>query len=448
MTVTVKRSVTTLVAAMLLILVVLLIVSSIRPISLPFLSNYIRNQLENRFHAYYIDFEDAQFCWNPTKGNAELHLNSVRALDYGDNILASVPGVLTNIGLESILQGKISIQNIELQNPKISFIRTAGGALKFDIGSTDDGASGRVLETILIHMATTPITEVSDQKALTKLHIHNSDLTLGDEISASLLHVPNANISLAPNNEGIGCNYDFNVLARNENLHISGECLYKTSDEILNLLVNLDKVRPALLTEISPQFSYFTPLEVQLTGMVKLELSKLLSVNKAEFNLDSEKGSLELIDYFGKNLDILSIHIDGKALNNFTHVELNHLAINLEDSKTEANALFLKSNENLNIKINAITSGASITNILPRWFSYLENENLDCINTSVSNSFKQSKFTIDGIYDLKQHQISALGHISCLENNLAADNSGIKVNAMQKFSLDGAFDSPTLNTIQ
>ena len=138
---------------------------------------------------------------------------------------------------------------------QISFIRTTGGALKFDIGNTDDGTSGRVLETILIYIVTAPATSPTDEESLTNIRIVNSDLTLGDEISGSLLRVPNANITLIPNAKGIGCAYDFKIFARGENLHISGECLYKTGSEELNLLVNLDEVQPALLTEISPQFS-------------------------------------------------------------------------------------------------------------------------------------------------------------------------------------------------
>ena len=456
MSVTVKRTVTILVTTMLLSVLTILILIAIRPLPLPFLSSYIRNQLDNRFHAYYVDFDSVQTRWRPISGTLEFHLNSARALDYGDIMLASVPKVLAEVSLDSIFQEQILIKGIEFQNPKISFIRTVGGALKFDIGSTDDGSSGRILETILIYVATVPAIFNSNQESITDLRILDSDLTLGDEKSGSLLHVPNANITLIPNAEGVGCAYDFNVLARSENLHISGECLYKTANEKLNLLVNLDEVRPALLTEISPQFSYLTPLEVRLSGEVKLELDKLLTIKKAEFDLTSGKGTLELIEHFGKNLDVKTLHIVGKILNDFSKIELNSLVLSLEEEKAEANAIFLRNDDTLDIKVNALLSGSSITKLLPRWFAYLENENLDCINSSPSNSYTQSSLTFDGTYDIKQHQINALGRISCLEQKLVDNDTNLspstnietKTDAMQRFRMDGAFESPNLTTIQ
>ncbi|NNC68471.1 MAG: hypothetical protein HKN83_10610 [Gammaproteobacteria bacterium] len=429
---------------------------TIRPIPLPFLSNYIKDQLGNRFHAYYVDFDDAQTRWRPIKGTLEVHLNSTRALDYGDNVLALVPKVLAEVRTKSIFNDHLMLQNLEFQNPRISFIRTTGGALKFDIGNSDDGSSGRVLETILIYMVTAPTTLTAINESLTDLRIVSSDLTLGDEITGSLLHAPNANITLMPNNEGIGCAYDFKVFARGEYLHISGDCLYKTASEEFSLLVNLDEVRPALLTEISPQFSYLTPLEVRLSGEVRLELDKLLAVKQVEFNLTSGSGSLEVTDYLGKNLDINALHIAGKALNNFSHIEFDNVMVQLDEAKAEASGLFLSDNENLDFKLNTFISGTLITSLLPRWFAYLETDNLDCLNSSPSNIYKQSSLAIDGIYNLKQNQINALGNISCLDQKLADNdvnhsvnkNLATKIENMQKFSMDGAIDAPNLTTIQ
>ncbi|MBT8112504.1 MAG: hypothetical protein KJO47_02395, partial [Gammaproteobacteria bacterium] len=366
MRVTVKRAVTTLVAAMLLILITVLVVMTIRPIPLPFLSNYIKDQLGNRFHAYYVDFDDAQTRWRPIKGTLEVHLNSTRALDYGDNVLASIPKVLAEVRTKSIFNDHLILQNLEFQNPRISFIRTTGGALKFDIGSSDDGSSGRVLETILIYMVTAPTTLTVINESLTDLRIVSSDLTLGDEITGSLLHAPNANITLMPNNEGIGCAYDFKVFARGEYLHISGDCLYKTASEEFNLLVNLDEVRPALLTDISPQFSYLTPIEVRLSGEIRLELDKLLTIKQAKFDLTSGKGSLEVTDYFGKNLDINVLHIAGKALNNFSHIEFDNVMVQVDEAKAEVSGHFLTDDENIDFKFDTFISGTLISSLLPR----------------------------------------------------------------------------------
>lgn len=260
MGVTVKTSVTTFVSVVILLIITSLVVISIRPIPLPFMSTYMKDKLDNHFHAFYVDFDKVYTRLRPFKGVIELHLQSVQALDYGDNVLALVPNVLVEVEVKSIFRDTVKLRELEIQNPKISLIRSVGGALKFDIGSSDDGSSGRILETILIYVATASVTQTHNQKSFSDLRIINSDLILGDEISGSFLHAPNANITLMANSEGVGCNYDFKVLARGENLHISGDCLYRTAVEKFDLVVNLDEVRPALLTEILPQFTYLTPL--------------------------------------------------------------------------------------------------------------------------------------------------------------------------------------------
>lgn len=442
MSVAVKKPVIIIFFVVLIIFTTILILSTISPIPLPFLSNIIRNELDNRFHAYYVDFENVRTRWRPTQGTLEFHFDTSRALDYGDNILASVPNVKAEIKINSIFKKRISVKEIKFNNPKISFVRTTGGALKFDIGNTDDGSSSRILETILIHVATAPFLSTENQQAPTNIQIHNSDLTISDEETGSLLHVPNANITLIPNTKGIACNYDFNVLARGENLHISGECLYITSNKNINLLINLDEVRPALLTEISPQFIYLTPLEVRFSGELKLVLNNLISVESIEFDLISKKGTLELTDYYGKNLDINSLHIVGAVKNNFSNIEIDNLVLDLNDTKSKANATFLRSDEILDIEINASLRGNKIYNLLPRWFNYLENDNLDCFNKKNATIDEVSFLTIDGTYNLKQHQIHALGHISCLENK------NLNKKTTQDFRMDGPFNAPNLTIVQ
>ena len=455
MSVTVKKTVTKFILLMVLIAITLLIFITIRPVSLPFVSNYIKNQLENRFHAYYVDFNDIQTHWHPLQGKLDFHLHSVRAVDYGNNILATVPKVIIEVATNSIFKKNKDLRAVELQTPKISLIRTDGGALKFDLGSSNDGSSGRVLETILIYVATAPSTQSSDNQSSIDFRIINSDLTLGDEITGSLLHAPDANIKLKPTQNGVACDYEFNILTRGENLHISGNCEYHTGGENFNLSVDLHEVRPALITTFSPQFTYFSPLEVELSGNIQLELYNLSSVEKASFNLKSTKGTLEIVEILGKNLEVNSLHIVGKALNNYSHIELDQLVIDLENNFLQANALFLRDKDNLDININAFVKGSSISDLLPRWFAYLETDELGCIENA-ENNFHHSSLSINGIFDLNQQKINAQGHFKC-HDVLLSDNEknytlddylNTAINTDLNFSVDGALDSPNLATKQ
>ena len=453
MNVTAKKTVTTLALVVISILSITLLLISLYPITLPFASTYLKSQLDNRFHAYYVDFDTLRTRWHPFNGEIEFHLDSVRAVDYGNNNLATVPKVIIEVAANSIFNNFKKLRTVELHNPKISLIRSHGGAFKFDIGNTHDGSSGRILETILIHVATIPTAHNQENNASANFKIISSDLTLGDEITGSLLRAPNANINLSPNDSGVDCEYKFNLFARGEYLNILGDCLYNTASKIFNLSVHLDKVRPALLTEFFPQFTYFTPLEVQLSGKIQLEFDDLLNANKVIFDLTSGNGTLEVIEVLGSNLEINSLNISGRALNKFSHIELDRVSIELNENNVDANALFLKDKNILDIKINAFIKGNSVSDLLPRWFAYLKTNELDCIENN-DNSFRHASISIDGNYDLTQHKINALGHVKCHEILLSSNapshsledylNSEIKTDL--NFRVDGTLDSPNLAT--
>ena len=453
MKVTAKNTVTMITVAVIAALVVILILIATRRISLPFISSYIRDQLESHFQSFNIDFDSLHTQWHPLNGVINFHLGTVRAVDYDNNNLAAAPKMIIEVKANSVLKNIKKINTVVIHNPKISLIRSIGGALKFDIGNTHDDSSRRVLETILLNAHTTSSKTDQDTDSPINFRIVNSDLTLSDEISGSLLRVPNAYIDLIPQNNEVNCNYKFNVFASGEYLNILGNCSYNTDNKHFNLSVNLDEVRPALLTEFFPQFMYFKPLEVQLSGKVQLEFDNLLHVTNAEFDLTSEKGTLEVIETLGKNLEINSLYISGKALNEFSHISLDELKLDLNDNYIIANALFLKDKNILDIKLNAFVKGSSIEDILPRWFAYLETEDLDCLKNN-DDSYRHSSFSIDGTYDLTQQKINALGQFKCHEVLLSSKLKVITVedylNSTTKhdlnFRIDGALDAPNLAT--
>ncbi len=455
MTVTEKKTVTALALAVLSILAITLLLISLYPIPLPFASSYVRNQLGNHFHTYYLDFDNLRTRLHLFSGKIEFHLDSVRAVDYENNNLATVPKIIMEVATNTIFKDTKKLHSVELHNPKISLIRSHDGTFKLDIGNTHDGSSSRVLETILIHVATTPLTSYQENDAPTNFRIIRSDLTLSDEISGSLLRAQNASINLSPGNNGVNCAYKFNVFASGEYLNILGNCLYNTVNKKFNLSVNIDQVRPALLTEFFPQFTYFTPLEVQLSGIIQLEFDHLLNTSKATFDLTSGNGTLEVVEILGDNLEINSLHIVGKALNEFSRIELNKLSINLKDSNVEANALFLKNKNILDIKLNASIKGNSVSDLLPRWFAYLKTKELDCIENN-DQSFRHSSISVDGIYDLSQHKINALGHFKCHETLLSSisrthsleNNLNIATKTDLNFRVNGKLDAPNLTTVK
>jgi hypothetical protein len=449
--VTARKTVTVFTLVISTTLIVMIILVSIRPISLPLLSSYFKDQFANKFEGYVVEFAAIQAQWRPLEGNIDLHFDSISVNDQSNNSLANVPKALLKINTNSIFNETKDIKTIELHNPNISLIRSSRNKLNFDVGNTNRGASNKVFATLLLFAEDRSQKAGEQHNSSVNLRIINSDLMISDEMSGSLLHASNAYVNVSTNKSEIKCRYEFNIFASGEIIHLNGDCSHNHVNGNSVLTVNVDKVRPALLTEFFPVFAYFSPIEVQLSGILQFEFDELLQVNKATFDLVSENGSLEVIEAIGNNLNINSLHIAGSALNQFSHISLDRLSIALEDNHIEADALFLKNRNILDLKLNVLIQGSSIAELLPRWFAYLKTEQLDCIEED-DDEYHYSSISIDGTYDLSQNKINALGHFICHEyllsiNSFSSDgNLSSTVHNDLNFRMDGTLDSPNLST--
>lgn len=451
--VTARKTVTVLTLVISTTFIVVIILVSTQPISLPFLSSYFKDKIDNQLEEYRVDFATVRAQWRPMKGNIDLHFYSVRAIDYKDNNLANAQKLIVEVKANSIFDNVKSIKTIELHNPGISIIRSTNATLMLDIGNTHNGSSNKVIEMALNYAKKLSRKNSQQNESAVNLRIIDSDLMLSDEITGSLVNTSNAYIDFSTDQDGINCIYKFNVFASGEYINIFGDCSYNIADGDFKLAVNLDKVRPSLLTEFFPLFFYFTPLEVQLSGIVQFEFDELLQVKKTTFDLTSNSGTLELIEALGNNLNIKSLHVTGSALKQFSHITLDRLLINLDNNTIEATALFLKNHDILDFKLNALINGSSIADLLPRWFAYLKTEQLDCIEND-NNEYHHSSISIDGTYDLEKNNINALGYFKCHEKLLSINTHSSDrqlspvINYDLNFRLDGALDTPNLSAVR
>jgi len=253
-------------------------------VSVAFMGPDLRESLGEKLnYAYDVKFDDLELHWSDGHGNTGLALVGVRIAYYSLQDIASVPEIIVGLSPAGIIGGDMKPKAITVVAPKIRWIKTAGGAIKFDIGADKPGESGKILEDFLITMASAPEPEEGEEKILPEMRIIDAEITIGNEVDNSSLLVSDADILIAPHAKGVRSTFE---LALN------------FTDLALDGLA-------ALLPGPVPGPIMSEPV----SGSIRLDMDKFFAVDAAEFDLSGK--ALSLVGHARLEASLVSLEAHG-----------------------------------------------------------------------------------------------------------------------------------------
>jgi len=425
----------------------LLVAITLKPLPLPFLSFYLQRILDQRYHAYEVEFDEARLRWLLLEDSLHVQLQGVRAVDFDGDVIAEVPEVLVGVAFTSLLGGDLILQEVSVRDARLGFYRTSGGAVKFDVGIGKEGAAGEILQNLLIDIAVADAAVGADA-VFPKVSLLAADITLGDEVSGAYLRVPAADILLAPDSQGVRSTYDLEVETSGGRLRLSAESLYKTSDQRIDLTLELNRIRPAILAEILPRMGFLAPFEVPLSGPLSLELDKFFNVSSVNFDLVGGPGSLELADYSGLNLYLRGLSASGSATDGLNSLNLTELKLNFDGAKIVMSGLLSISDQTLAVTTRLVAVDTTLAALVPRWFSQLNNV-LERSADRQAGDRKITELFFEGRYDIGRGELQGEGRISYGDKDVAIDaplatgtESQVSLAPSTQFLVNGPIDAP------
>ena len=266
---------------------------AIGPISVAFMGPRLQEFIgESLYYAYDVKFDGLELRWSGGHGNLGLALVGVRVADYSLQDIASVPEIIIGLSPGAMIGGDMTPVGITIIAPKIRWIKTAGGAIKFDIGAKKQGDSGKILEDFLITMAAAPELDEGSKQALPEMRIVDADILIGNEAENSTLRISNGDILIAPHAEGVRSAFEFDVETASEPVHISAEGLYRTKDQRIELVVNFEDLALNGLGALLPGPVPESIMSEPVTGTIQLGMDKFFSIDTVVFSLSSDALSL------------------------------------------------------------------------------------------------------------------------------------------------------------
>ena len=269
---------------------------AVGPISIAFLGPDLREALsEQVYYAYDVKFDDLELRWSDGNGNTGVALVAVRVADYSLQDIATVPEIIVGLSPGSMIGGDMKPEAITVVAPKIRWIKTTGGAIKFDIGAKKPGDSGKILEDFLITLASAPDPEEGKKKVLPEMRIIDAEIEIGNEVENSSLRISDADILVAPHAKGVRSTFELAIETASQPVHISAEALYRTKDQRIELAL---KFKDLALDGLDALFPGPVPgpiMREPVSGSIQLDMDKFFSVDAAEFELNGKALSLARI---------------------------------------------------------------------------------------------------------------------------------------------------------
>jgi hypothetical protein len=268
---------------------------AVGPVSVAFLGPGLREALgEKLYYAYDVKFDGLELRWSDGYGHTGLALIDVRVADYSLQDIASVPEIVVGLSPGAMLLGDGQPKAITVKRPKVRWIKTAGGAVKFDIGADKPGDSGKILEDVLITLAAAPDPEEGDEekKALPELRVADAEILIGNELAESDLRIADADILIAPDEQGVRSSFELAVDTPGQPVHLSAEGLYRTRDQRIELAVRFADLALDSLGALLPSPVPQPILREALSGTVNFDMDKFFSVDATEFDLAGDSLSL------------------------------------------------------------------------------------------------------------------------------------------------------------
>jgi hypothetical protein len=265
---------------------------AVGPISLSFLAPALTESIAERLYwAYEVSFEDIRLQWSDGHGRLGLELVSVGVADYSSEEIASVPRISLGLPLGRLIASDYRPEAITVEGAKIRWIRTAGGAIKFDIGAEEPGMSGKILEDFLIMIASAPDPS-EEQEPLPEMRIVDAEIIIGDELDQSELTITDADILIGPHTNGVRSVFTLEIANGSAPTRVSAEGLYRTADQHISLEVDIAELTPAQFAR--GEWAALTNLffTEAVTGTATFEMDKFFGIEAATFDLRSASSRL------------------------------------------------------------------------------------------------------------------------------------------------------------
>ena len=352
-------------------LVVVLLASTVATVTVPISPQRVSQALAKHNLNYEIDFDDVRLSWSVRQNQLEFQFNSVDVRGSSGDIEARFPQIILHTAPSFLITRELQSPSFTIVEPNLRLERTAGGALKIDIGQTKEGFAGTFVLNILTDMASYSGRPWAESVS-PELNLRQAQLTLVDEASGSQFKFDPADVSLWSDADGVYGNLEVETVTFGERVKIELLTDFDTSDQSYAVDAELHNLNPAILARLLPNISLLSPMEIALDVKLEAKLDSHFSIQQAKLFASGSDGSLEVSSLIGRNVELKDFSTTLTLFRSGAETILDIVSLEWSGHKVLGQIVhFAPGSFPSTLHLDLITLNRSWSEIAPKWFSHL-----------------------------------------------------------------------------
>ena len=291
------------------------------PVSVDFLSPYLRDALSESVGDFTVRFEAPTLGWPAWNRSFEIHATRVRVITPAGSTVASAPEIAVGLSGRALLRGLVAPTRLDLIGPEFRFGIDPEG--RFDFGSTSGGPLlGPIAEELLRAPRQNQVTGY-----LTRISVLQAVVTIDDRQRGLTWRAPRADVIVFRDDAGLRGSVTADLRIADSTARVSAEGIYDVAADIARVRLRFADLDPSLLAAEAALFDPLGAVNVVLEGSAEFEIDAAGSTSEVAFEVAGGPGFLGLDRYFEGPLDLDSIAARGRLAADFGLAEFDEIVV-------------------------------------------------------------------------------------------------------------------------
>ncbi len=310
------------------------------PISLQFLTPYVRDALNIGVQGVRIDLEDTILAWADWERTIDIRVRGVRLLDSEDSVIAGVPEMSLGVSGRALLGGRISLTRVDLLGPELRLFRDIDGS--FGIGTDDETGrdAGVVVAALLERLQAEPLKH-EDTQHLTRASVRAATITIVDKILNQTWRTTDGNISLVRDATSISGTISAVLDLDGVATLVTAKVSHGRDSGEVAVQLELEGMEPRTLASYVPRLEQLSALRTSISGSMELTLGAEGPVGAVEFDFASVAGEIRLPQFFDEDLEFQQVAVKGRVQDNLTAIQVDEMFLDIGPATASLNGLIL-----------------------------------------------------------------------------------------------------------
>ena len=279
------------------------------PMDLPWLTSRLEDAVNANGGPTKLTIGSVALAWEGFRRGVErpldLRVTNVTVADQAGGRRMSIPSAEVSLSMYELLLGRVALGSIEVDQPRLTLVRGADGALSVDIGSlsepTDNSepTNATPVADLLAELARPARTDRDRRNTLfgqlREVRVHDARVSIIDRALGVTWRAPKAEIDLVRHPRGgVEGTAELTLALADQEAHLGLSATLAAGGGDTHLRARMTPISPAALARAAPSLAALSALDAPVGAEASFDLDQKLGLRDVRFDLHAGAGTAHL----------------------------------------------------------------------------------------------------------------------------------------------------------